>query len=115
MWIIKWIVGALLIILIIGFAMQNMEQQVSVSFLTWHSVNLPLWVVMYASFAFGVLFWLVVSIFQILALKAENRKIRKEVRKLKTELDQLRNVAVEESVVPAKTEKPKSETESNEG
>ena len=100
MWIIRWIVLALFVIVIIGFAMQNTEQQVSVAFLKWQTINLPLWVVMYVSFAAGVLFWLIVSIFQIITLKTRNRKAQKEIARLKEELNRLRNVSVEEAVLP---------------
>ncbi|NOY59417.1 MAG: LapA family protein [Calditrichaeota bacterium] len=105
MWILRWIIGALLIILIIGFALQNTDQQVTVTFIQWQSVNLPLWVVMYVSFAVGILFWLVVSILQILGLKNTNRKSQKEIKKLRQELDRLRNVSVEEAVSPSPEEK----------
>ncbi len=105
MWILRWIVGALIIILIIGFALQNTNQQVTVTFVKWQSVNLPLWVVMYVSFAVGILFWLVVSILQILGLKNTNRKSQKEIKKLRQELDRLRNVSVEEAVTPSPEKK----------
>lgn len=98
MWIIRWIVGALLLILIIGFAMQNTSQLVQVGLWKWQSDLIPLWVVMYTSFVVGMLVWLIVSIFQILNLKAENRKVKKEVKNLRQELDRLRNLSVEESV-----------------
>jgi uncharacterized integral membrane protein len=100
MWILRWIVLAILIIAVIGFAMQNTDQYVSVQFITLQSIQLPLWVVMYASFAVGVLFWLVVSIFHIFSLKRENRKREKELKKLRQELNQLRNVSVEDTVIP---------------
>jgi len=100
MWIVRWIVSAVFIILIIGFAMQNTDEQVVVTFVKWQSIPLPLWVVMYVSFIVGVAFWLFVSIFKILALKTQNRKSRKEVKALQDELDRLRNVSVEETEFP---------------
>lgn len=102
MWIIRWIVGALLVIVVIGFAMQNADETVVVKLLMWQSINLPIWIVMYAAFAVGILFWLVVSIYQILSLKSTNRKSLKEIKKLKDELDRLRNVSVED-VSPQET------------
>lgn len=98
MWIIKWIFAALLIAFIIGFAMQNAEQQVSVSFLHWQSNNLHLWMVMYISFTAGLFAWLVISIFHTISLRSENIKINKEVARLRDELDRLRNLSVEESI-----------------
>ncbi len=100
MWIIKWIISAILVVLIIGFAVQNTDQVVSLTFIKWQSINLPLWVVMYASFVCGMLFWLLVSIFRVIALKTENRKIKKDLKKTADELNKLRNVSVNESLEP---------------
>jgi uncharacterized integral membrane protein len=97
MWIVKWIVGAILIALIIGFAMQNTEQKVTIFFIKWQSVEMPLWIIMYVAFICGMLFWLIVSIFRIVNLKVENRRGKKEIQKLKDELNRLRNVSVEET------------------
>ena len=100
MWIVRWIIGAILTILIIGFAMQNSSVLVTVRFWKWQTAqDLPLWIVMYISFTAGILFWVIISIFQMLGLKNENRKVRKELRKLKEELDRLRNVSIEESTL----------------
>ena len=56
MWILRWFFAAGFIILGIGFAMQNADQLVTISLLHWKSQNTPLWVVMYLSFALGVIF-----------------------------------------------------------
>jgi uncharacterized integral membrane protein len=110
MWIVRWIIGALMVIVAIGFAMQNTDISVSVRFLKWQSLDLPLWLVMYASFVVGIIFWLVVSIFQILVFKNSLRKKQKEVRILKEELDRLRNVSVEDvETVPEPAQKPAKE------
>ncbi len=109
MWIFRWIFMAIVMILIIGFAMQNTEQRVTIQFLDYATQPLPLWIIMYASFAVGVLFWLLVSIFQILMLKRDLAKQRKEIKNLKSELDRLRNVSIEEQVVPTPEEKAKNQ------
>lgn len=98
MWILKWVVGALIILVVLGFALQNTEQTVSVVFLrgAWESPPLPLWVVIYLSFGAGVLFWLLVSIFQVFQLRTEIRRVRRENARLKKELDDLRNLSIEE-------------------
>ena len=117
MWIIRWIVSAILVILIIGFAMQNTDVMVPVKFWKWQtSTDLPLWVVMYASFVTGMLFWVVISIIQMVGLRSENRAQKKEVKKLKDELNRLRNVSVEESLITPtqkslKSGEPKSNKE----
>ncbi|MBN2000395.1 LapA family protein [candidate division KSB1 bacterium] len=96
--ILKWILAVVFIAFIIGFAMQNMEQKVIVQFIKWQSVELPLWIIMYASFVGGMIFWLLVSIIRLLGFQLENMKCKKEIKKLSAELDRLRNVSVEESV-----------------
>ncbi len=95
MWIIRWLVGAVVLLLVIGFALQNQEQTVSVSFLKWQTPNLPLWVYLYASFAVGLFTWFVVSIGRTISLKAEVRRAQKEVKRLQEELDRLRNLSIE--------------------
>lgn len=96
MWIVRWIIGTILVLLIIGFAIQNTDVDVVVKFYKWQSLPLPLWVVMYLSFAGGVLTWLVVSIIRIMLLKGETRKVKKENKRLREELNRLRNVSIEE-------------------
>jgi uncharacterized integral membrane protein len=98
MWILRWFFAAGFIILGIGFAMQNADQLVTISLLHWKSQNTPLWVVMYLAFAMGVVFWMIVSLFKAVTLRTENQRIVKETKKLKEELDRLRNISVEEAI-----------------
>jgi uncharacterized integral membrane protein len=98
MWILRWILGAGCIIVGIGFAMQNSDQLVTISLLHWRSEETPLWVVLYLTFTVGVLFWLIVSMFQALSIKSENQRIVRESKKLKEELDRLRNISIEEAI-----------------
>ena len=102
MWVIKWILMLLAVVFLIGFAMQNADVHVPIRFYKWETINdLPLWVVMYLSFIAGMIFWLVVSIYQMVGLKAENRKSLKRAKLLEQELNRLRNAAVEEVELPA--------------
>ncbi len=101
MWIVKWILIVIAVIFIIGFAMQNAAVSVPIKFYKWETINdLPLWLVMYLSFIAGMIFWLAVSIYQVILLKAESRRWQKRVKSLESELNRLRNVSVEDSVVP---------------
>ena len=97
MWIFKWIAGVLVFLLIIGFALQNQENTISLVLVhnRYVTIPLPVWVVVYVSFGAGVLFWLAISIFQVFKLKAELRRTRKENQNLRTELDNLRNLSIE--------------------
>ena len=99
MWILRWILGALLIIVILGFALQNQDQTVSVKILKWQSPILPLYFFLYLSFGAGILTWVIVSALNILKHKGEILKLQKEIRKTRDELDRLRNVSIDEEEV----------------
>jgi len=96
MWAIKWFLSVILILVILGFALQNSEQTVSVVFLSdaWRYDGVQLWMVIYISFGLGVLFWLMVSIFQVLELKNEIRRLKKNQQEMESELDSLRNLSI---------------------
>ena len=96
MWILRWILGALLIIIILGFALQNQDQTVSVKILKWQSPVLPLYFFLYLSFGAGILTWVLVSALNILKHKGEILRLQKENRKTRDELNRLRNVSIEE-------------------
>ena len=98
MWIIRWIFWVIVLLFIIYFATINATETVNVQFYKWRSNDLPLWVVMYVSFAVGIIVWLMGSIFKVLQLKTEIRKTNKENIVLRKELDELRNIPVEEEV-----------------
>ena len=98
MWAIKWFLAVILILLVLGFALQNSNQQVTVVFLSdvWEFQQVQLWMVIYCSFGLGVLFWLVVSVFQVIQLKSEIRRLKKRNRAIQNELDNLRNLPIED-------------------
>ena len=98
MWIIKWFFAVVLILMVLGFTLQNSGQRVSVVFLenVWQYDAVQLWLVIYASFGLGVLFWLFVSVFQVLQLKNEIRRVRKGNQAIQRELDSLRNLPIGE-------------------
>jgi uncharacterized integral membrane protein len=109
MWAIRWLVAALTILLILGFALQNNEKQISVIFIkgAYESSDLPIWVIIYASFALGMIFWLFFSIFQVFGLKAQIRKMRNENLRIQKELNNLRNLSIDDEIevkaIPAQT------------
>ncbi len=110
MWIIKWILGALLIIIVLGFALQNQYQMVQVHILNWVSPELPLYLIVYVAFAFGLFTWLIASIFKIMQLRMETKQWKKKVKELQEELDRLRNLSVEEAVTSSTGESSTSVT-----
>lgn len=106
MWIAKWVMGALLIILILGFAFQNQHQMVQVHVWKWVSPDLPLYLIVYIGFSFGIITWLLVSILKIMQLKVECRQLKKLNKQLNDELNRLRNLSIEEAVDPGIFDEP---------
>ncbi|HEX9975113.1 MAG TPA: lipopolysaccharide assembly protein LapA domain-containing protein [bacterium] len=100
MWIVRWIFWILVLFVIIIFVTQNVEflkDSHTLEFLFWKTSSaLPMWVIMFISFAVGILIWLIGSIFKLLELKSEVRKVSKENIVLKKELDALRNIPLDE-------------------
>ncbi len=96
MWIIRWVIVALLIIVILGFALQNQEQTVSVNILKWKSPVLPLYLFLYLSFIAGLLFWILISALHIVKLKGDNFQLQRENQKIRNELNRLRNANIDE-------------------
>ncbi|MFQ5706973.1 MAG: lipopolysaccharide assembly LapA domain-containing protein [bacterium] len=100
MWVVKWVLAVAVILLILLFALQNSGQQVDVVLWSiiwqWKFQAVQLWMVIYTSFGLGVLFWLVVSIFQVFQLKTEIRRLKKANLEMQHELDSLRNLPLGE-------------------
>jgi uncharacterized integral membrane protein len=95
MWILRWVLQVLVILILIYFGAMNTEA-VTVKFKSNWEFQTQLWLVMYVSFAVGMLAWLLGSIFKILQFKTDIRKLNKENSTLKKELDKLRNISIEE-------------------
>ncbi len=98
MWIVRWILIALLILIVLGFALQNQDQTVSVRILKWQSPILPLYLFLYVSFGAGLLFWVLISALNAIKMKGEIFKLNRENRKIRDELNRLRNVTIEDDL-----------------
>jgi len=111
MWIIRWISGALLIIIILGFALYNQQETARVNIFQWESSELPLYFLLYIAFAAGLLTWLFVSTINTIKLKRKIYLMQRENRKIREELNRLRNIHIEEEIEPLESEKEQDETE----
>ena len=89
MWIVRWALITVVILLILGLALQN-DQLVEIHLFNWHSGQLPLYFVFYFAFAAGMLAFLLISgYFQYVKYRELNR-CRREIAKLEAEIDNLR-------------------------
>ena len=96
MWIFRWLFIAIVMILVLAFALQNLEQRTVVRFYTWETAELPLILFLFEAFVVGLIVWFLVAIFHDLQLRSEIRRIRKENKKLRSELTALRNLPLDE-------------------
>jgi uncharacterized integral membrane protein len=105
MWLWRLFFLALIMVLLLGFAIQNLEQKVEVVLYKWHFTQVPLILVMFESFVVGVVILFIFTAVHDLQMRRELRRQRGEVKRLKEELSSLRNIPFEE-------ETPKEEGES---
>lgn len=98
MWIVKMIFWVAVMLLIIFFVSENTAQEAQVMFWKWESQPMPLWLLMFFSFATGVVASLTVAIFKLAQFKGNGRKMRKENLKLTQELTELRSTAIENDI-----------------
>jgi len=96
MWILRWFFIAVIMILVLAFALQNLEQRTVVRFWSWESAELPLIFFLFEAFVVGLLVWFLVAIFHQLQLRSEIRQMRKENKKINAELTALRNLPLQE-------------------
>jgi uncharacterized integral membrane protein len=95
MWIIRWAFIAIIIAVVLGFSLQNADPvRVTIwgQYCTLYDV--PLFLVIYVSFIFGVFVYLLVAIFHQLQLRSEIGRLRRENRKLQQELTDMRNLSL---------------------
>lgn len=97
MWIVKWLSVAIVLILMLGFFIQNQSQTVVVHYLKWQSPTIPLYLVIFLSFCFGLIVWFLVAVFRELQMSSELRHYKRENRRLREELVALRNLPLEEA------------------
>jgi uncharacterized integral membrane protein len=96
MWIIRWVLITILILVLIGFLGLNQNQIVNVNFFFWQSPEIPLALALFIAFAGGMLVQLLFAIVKQFQLRAEIGRQKRQVRRLQEELEKLRNLAIEE-------------------
>lgn len=100
MWIIRWSLIILVLLAILGFSLQNQDQRVEIHIAGYTSPEMPLYFALYCSFALGILVFFLIAIYNLLQLKTEIARHKRENRRLRDELDRLRNLSIDEEVLP---------------
>ncbi|MBS1272534.1 MAG: Lipopolysaccharide assembly protein A [Candidatus Marinimicrobia bacterium] len=111
MGLLKIFVTIVLMAVLLWFLALNVDQtiqELQIFTATIYDVNLVH--VLLASFLIGIFVGFLIPVFQVLNSRAEVRKYERENRKLKSELNELRNVAIDEDVaaLPEQSEQQSS-------
>jgi len=78
------------------FLTQNADQVVEeLEIFQYSYFNVYLVNILFGTFAFGVIMGFLIPVFQYIGAKGEVRRFKKEVKKLRLELNDLRNVGIE--------------------
>jgi len=99
MWIVRWALITILILMILGLALQN-DQLVEISLFNWHSGSLPLYFIFYFAFAAGMLVFLLISGYFQFIKHMELNRCHKEIARLEKEVDSLNKQASDENHDP---------------
>ncbi len=103
----------LIVLVIMWFLTQNADQVVEeLEIFQYSYFNIYLVNILFGTFAFGVIMGFLISVFQYLGAKSETRKLKREMKKIRSELDDLRNVGIE-SDLDDESESPESAEESD--
>ncbi|MCF7810587.1 LapA family protein [bacterium] len=89
MWIARWTLITILILVILGLALQN-DDLVEISLFNWHSGQLPVYFIFYFAFAAGMLVFLLISGYFQFVRYMELNRCRKEIARLELEVDKLK-------------------------
>lgn len=106
MWIIRWVLITILILVLVGFLGLNLGQDVIVDFLFWQSPPIPLAYALFVAFALGMIVHLLIAITRQFQLRAQIGRQKRQIRKLQDELEKLRNLSIEEELLT-----PESDTD----
>ncbi len=85
MWILRYLFVLIILIVILGFALQNMDPT-DVNIANTHFEDVPLYWVVFAAFGLGAVAFLPLALFHSFKHKLEVRRKESEIRKLKSEL-----------------------------
>ena len=95
--LIKTFLLVLIILFLIYFlSMNNAKVDIDLLFKKFDGGSISM--VMFGSLSLGVLFGYIIAVFSVLSSKALNRNLQNQIKNLTNELNDLRNVAVNETV-----------------
>jgi putative membrane protein len=109
MWIFRWFLLVVVLFFLVGFLSQNSGQIVSVRLMGWESPELPLAYMLFLAGLVGYGLCLLIALINQIRLRTQISQLRKLNRDMQTELNRLRNFALEEEHLPESGSRPGSE------
>jgi len=95
MWIVRWLLIAVVVIMISFFIGKNIEseaeQQITINYVFGETSPLPKLMVMFFAFVAGFLTWFIISLINFFKMRSELSARDKLIRNLKQELNSYRN------------------------
>ncbi|RKY68666.1 MAG: hypothetical protein DRQ02_03595 [Candidatus Latescibacterota bacterium] len=88
MWVLRWVIFAVIIIVVVMFASQNAGEMANIKFLKWESQSSIL-AVIGVSFVAGLAVWFLFSVFRILQYRSQMKTYQAENRHLREKLASL--------------------------
>ena len=86
----------IVLFLIYFLSMNNARVDIDLLFKKFNGVSISM--VIFGALSLGVIFGYIIAVFSVLSSKAQNRKLQSKIKSLSDELNNLRNVAVNETV-----------------
>ena len=86
----------IVLFLIYFLGMNNARVDIDLLFKKINGVSISM--VIFGALSLGVIFGYIIAVFSVLSSKAQNRKLQSKIKNLSDELNNLRNVAVDETV-----------------
>ena len=86
----------IVLFLIYFLGMNNARVDIDLLFKKFNGVSISM--VIFGSLSLGVIVGYIIAVFSVLSSKAQNRKLQNKIKNLSDELNNLRNVAVNETV-----------------
>ena len=86
----------IILFLIYFLSMNNANVDIDLLFKKFNQVSISM--VIFGALSLGVLFGYIIAVFSILSTRTQNRNLQNKIKSLTDELNDLRNVAVNETV-----------------
>lgn len=97
MWILRTFLIIILIALVVGFAIYNSDEKISVNLYGQEYIDVPMIFVAFWALVIGMLISFVLGVSYYFKMHSELRSLRKENKKMTDEITALRNLPLEET------------------